>query len=95
MTAGNWKITSKFIFQKQLKPSLIAKECLVYNFLTDCWEEARGSSEEEGRQAVLKGAGTRELQGLHLDSGKRHALGSRCARARCLRSDKGCGDGAG
>lgn len=54
MTAGNWKIASKFIFQKQLKSSLMVEGCLIHDFLTECWAEERENSEEESRQTVLK-----------------------------------------
>lgn len=41
MTAGNWKIASKSIFQKHKKSSLMDEGCLIYDFQTERREEER------------------------------------------------------
>lgn len=54
MMAGNWKTASKFIFQKQLKSSLMVEGCFIYDFLPGCQEEERENPKEESKQTVLK-----------------------------------------
>ena len=41
-------------FKTQLKSGLTVEGCLVYNFLTGYWKEARSKSQEESEHMVLK-----------------------------------------